>query len=155
MWERVLQVVAFIIFYAIGIVFLFIGYDVDLLLKDDDELNALELSERSSARSYLTGELILVPLFTNFLALTMKAYRDNTNGRSMTTGFWILLIVCFVQCVALTAVIFIFLDANSAWGLVFFLIFALYFFTQYVMRIRYSNRPLKITETVKVSAYLQ
>ena len=67
----------------------------------------------------------------------------------------ILLIVCFVQCIALTAVIFIFLDANSAWGLVFFLIFALYFFTQYVMRIRYSNRPLKITETVKVTTYQQ
>ena len=155
MWERVLQVLSFVIFYAIGIVFLFIGYDVDLLLKDDDELNALELTERSEARSYLTGELIIVPLATNFIALAMKAYRDNTNGRSMTTGFWILLIVCFIQVVALTAVIFIFLDANSAWGLVFFLIFALYFFTQYVMRIRYSNRPLKITEKVKVSAYMQ
>ena len=112
----------------IGIAFLFIGYEFDLLLKEDNELEALELKQRSNARDYLTVELILVPLITNFLALAMKAYRDNTNGRSMTPGFWILLIVCFVQIVALTAVIFIFLDTNSAWGLVFFLIFALYFF---------------------------
>ena len=46
----------------------------------------------------------------------------------MTTGFWILLIICFIQCVALTVVIFVFLDSNAAWALVFFLIFALYFF---------------------------
>jgi len=41
MWERVLQVVAFLVFYAVGIAFLFIGYDTDVLLKEDDELNAL------------------------------------------------------------------------------------------------------------------
>ena len=128
MWERILQIFAFIMFYVAGIIFLFIGYDVDLLLKDDDELNLLQLEERSEARSYLTGELILIPMITNFSALATKAYRDNTNGRSMTPGFWILLVVCFIQCVALTAVIFVFLDSGSAWGLTFFLIFALYFF---------------------------
>ena len=128
MWERILQILAFIMFYVAGIIFLFISYDVDLLLKDDDELNLLQLEERSEARSFLTGELILIPMITNFSALALKAYRDNTNGRSMTTGFWILLVVCFIQCVALTAVIFVFLDSGSAWGLTFFLIFALYFF---------------------------
>lgn len=128
MAERLLQIFAFIMFYIAGIVFMFVGYDTEVLLKDDDELNAAELSERSSARGYLTGELILVPLVTNFVALATKAYRDNTNGRAMTTGFWILLIVCFLQCVALTAVIFIFLNASTAWGLVFLLTFALFFF---------------------------
>ena len=81
MWERALQLISFIILYVAGIIFLFVSYDADLLLKDDDELNEIELSKRSDARTYLTSELILVPLCTNFIALAMKAYRDNTNGR--------------------------------------------------------------------------
>ena len=73
----------------------------------------------------------------------------------MTTGFWILLVICFIQCVALTVVIFVFLDSDFAWALVFFLMFTLYAFAQYIMRIKYSNRPLKISEKVKVSSYMQ
>ena len=46
----------------------------------------------------------------------------------MTTGFWILLIICFIQCLALTVVIFVFLESDYAWGLVFFLLFTLYAF---------------------------
>ena len=81
MWERALQFISFIMLYAAGIVFLFVSYDADLLLKEDDEINELERVKRSDARTYLTTELILVPLCTNFIALAMKAYRDNTNGR--------------------------------------------------------------------------
>ena len=154
MWERMLQIFTFVMFYVAGLVFLFIAYETDLLMKDNDELNEIEIVQKRDARNYLTGELILIPLVTNFTALATKAYRDNTNGRSMTTGFWILLIVCFVQCAALTAVIFIFLDSGSAWGLVFLIIFALYFFAQYVTRIKYSNRPLKISDKVKITPYL-
>ena len=73
----------------------------------------------------------------------------------MTTGFWILLVICFIQCVALTVVIFVFLESDFAWALVFFLLFTLYAFAQYVMRIKYSNRPLKISDKVKVSSYTQ
>lgn len=154
-WERILQLVSFVIFYIPGIAFLFIAYETDLLLKETKDLNEIELKQRSEVRSYLTGELIIIPLVTNFLALATKAYRDNTNGRSMTPGFWILLSVCLVQVIALTACIFIFLDSGAAWGLVFLLIFALYFFAQYVMRVRYSSRPLKITEKVKITGYQQ
>lgn len=85
----------------------------------------------------------------------MKAYRDNTNGRAMTTGFWILLIIAFIQSIALTVVIFAFMDSGAAWGLVFLLIFALYSFAQYVMRVRYSNRPIKISDSIKVTPYRQ
>jgi len=83
----------------------------------------------------------------------MKAYRDNTNGRAMTIGFWILLIIAFIQSIALTVVIFAFMNSGAAWGLVFLLIFALFFFMQYVMRVRYSNRPIKISDSIKVTPY--
>lgn len=142
-------------FYIAGIVFLFIGYDFELLNKEDDEINELEKFERDEVRNYLVGELIIVPLVTAFIAFAFKGYRDNTNGRSMTTGFWIILILIFIQSVALTTVMFIFLDPSTAWGLCFFLIFCLYFFAQYVTRVKYSNRPIKVSEKVKITPYTQ
>ena len=33
--------------------------------------------------------------------------------------------------------------------------FAFYWFVQYIMRIRYSNRPIKITDSITISPYKQ
>jgi len=132
-----------------------ISYDLSLLSKKDDELNAFEVIEKREARNFFVFELILVPLVVNFIALGTKAYRDNTNGRAMTTGFWILLIVCLVQSIGLTVVMFLYLSSGVAWGLVFILVFAIFFFFQYIMRVRYSNRPIKISDKVQITPYLQ
>lgn len=43
MWERILQVLSFVMIYVAGIVYLFLAYEFSLLSKDDDELNEVEL----------------------------------------------------------------------------------------------------------------
>ena len=39
-WERILQIVSFVIIYLVGIVYLFIAFDATLLSKNNDDLNA-------------------------------------------------------------------------------------------------------------------
>ena len=155
-WERGLAIFSFVMIYVAGTVFLFISYETENLNKDDDELpNELDRKDRDDARNYLISELILLPMITCFMAFGAKAYRDNTNGRAMTTGFWMLMILNFLQGIALTICVFLYGSTGFAWGFVFILTLAFYGFFQYVMTVRYSNRPIKISEKVSISAYTQ
>ena len=154
-WERWLLVGSFVLVYAAGVIFLIVAYDTSLLSKDDDELTADELKEKHDARDFITGELIVVPLITAMIAFCMKAYRDNVNGRAMTAGFWILTGLLLLQGIALTVAVFVYTDSATAWACLFALSFSAYAFIQYIMLVRYSNRPIKISESVKIPPHLQ
>ena len=87
------------------------------------------------------------------MAFCAKAYRDNTNGRSMTTGFWILLILNLIQGIALTVVFFAYLPTTSAYIALFALIFFFYDFVQYIVRVRYTTKVMKISDKISITPY--
>lgn len=153
--ERIMTVLSFVMIYIAGIVYMVVRWDLSLLTTDDVDLNIVDKIEKDECLKFLAEFLILIPLITALIALGMKAYRDNMNGRAMTPGFWIILVLCVLQSATLTVVMFAFLDAKIAWGLVFVLFFTLFGFFQYSMRVKYSNRPIKITDSVKVTPYMQ
>ena len=137
----------------VGIFYLFIAFDATLLSKDNDDLNAEERAEKELAQSFITSKLIVIPFITAFIAFCAKAYRDNTNGRSMTTGFWILLILNFIHGIALTIVFFFYLSWTSAWIALFVLVFFFYDFVQYIVRVRYTTKVMKISDKVSITPY--
>ena len=95
----------------------------------------------------------MIPFITAFIAFCAKAYRDNTNGRSMTKGFWILLTLNFIQGIALTVVFFAYLTLISAWIALSVLIFFFYVFVQYIVRVRYTTKVMKISDKIAITPY--
>ena len=112
--DRIAGVCAFVLIYVASLVYLFVVFDTSLMGMDEDDLTAEQLIERNSARDFVTGELIIIPFITAFIAILMKAYRDNTNGRKMTTGFWMFLVINFIQAIALVVVMFLYLGSGLA-----------------------------------------
>lgn len=151
--DRIAGVCAFLLMYIAALVYLFVVFDTSLLSKETDLLTEKEVIERNKARDFITGELILIPFITAFIALCLKAYRDNTNGRKMTTGFWVFLIINFIHCIGLVIVMYLYLSNALATTTLLVLGLLLIVFVQYVLRIKYSNKPLKITDKVKVASY--
>ena len=95
----------------------------------------------------------MIPFITAFIAFCAKSYRDNKNGRSMTTGFWVLLILNFIHGIALTVVFFAYLSSTSAWIALFVLIFFFYDFVQYIVRVRYTTKVLKVSDKISITPY--
>lgn len=149
-----LQIGTFVIIYIAGLVYLFAVYDVSLLNKEDEDLTIAEIQEKQNGRDFITGQLIIIPFITAFFAFGAKAYRDNTNGRSMTTGFWLLLIINFLQGILLTIAIFVYQSSDVAWFCLFVLFFSGYAFVQYVLLVKYSTKPIKISEKLTISPYM-
>ena len=85
--ERILQGVAFGIIYVSSIVYFVVAFDMSVITKEDDELDADQLYEKNAAILFGAEQLILVPLFTSMIAFGARAYRDTMNGRRMTIGF--------------------------------------------------------------------
>lgn len=110
--------------------------------------------EKKNGRDFITGQLIIIPFTTAFIAFCTKAYRDNTNGRSMTTGFWILLILNFLQGALLTIAIFVYQDSDVAWLCLFALSLFGYAFVQYIILVKNSNNPIMVSENINISPYL-
>ena len=71
----------------------------------------------------------------------------------MTTGFWILLILNFIHGIALTIVFFFYLSWTSAWIALFVLVFFFYDFVQYIVRVRYTTKVMKISDKVSITPY--
>ena len=155
LWERILTVCSFVLIYIAAIVYMIVAYDIGLLSKDKEDLNIEELAERNECENFIAGELVLIPFITAFIAFLGKAWRDNTNGRSMTTGFYIFMALNFIHGIALVVVFFLFLDNKTAIVCLVILSMAFYWFVQYIMRIRYSSRPIKITDKISISPYKQ
>ena len=99
-WERIVTVVSFLVIYIAAIIYAIVAYDIGLLSKDKDELTVEELAERNECENFIAGELVLIPFITAFTAFMCKAWRDNTNGRSMTTGFYIFMALNFIHGIA-------------------------------------------------------
>lgn len=125
-----------------------------MLNKDDDLLDLEELNEKRDGRDFITGQLIVIPFSTAFIAFCAKAYRDNTNGRSMTPGFWILLILNFQQGTLLTIAIFVYQDSEVAWVCLFALSLFGYAFVQYIILVKYSDSPIMVSEKLNISPYV-
>jgi archaellum biogenesis protein FlaJ (TadC family) len=73
----------------------------------------------------------------------------------MTTGFYIFMGLNFVHGIALVVVFFMFLDNSTAIICLVVLSLAFYWFVQYIMRVRYSNRPIKISDKITITPYRQ
>ena len=52
--EKRMQVSAYVIFYVPALIYLFVAFDLSVLSKKDQELNAQELREKKDATSYIT-----------------------------------------------------------------------------------------------------
>ena len=154
MHERIMTGVAFAMLYIAAIVYLFVVYDVTLMSEDDEDLSEADLQEKNDAINFVTGELILVPFVTALITFIGKAYRDNTNGRSMTTGFWFLLVLNFIHGIALVVIMFVYLTQAAAVFSLCTLIFFFYVFVQYVVRIKYSTTVIKISKSFTISPYV-
>lgn len=141
--------------YVSALIYLAVRWDISLLSTEDSELSLSDILEKDQQIEYVTGVLILTPFITAFIAFALKAFRDNKNGRSMTLGFYTLLIVNFVHSVALVAILFEFYD--NTWAFVALLALSTFFyaFVQYFFRIRYSSRPIKISDKFTIPPYLQ
>lgn len=155
-WEQYLTIGSFALMYVSALIYLFAVYDVSLVgTKKKDIESEADFIEREMAINFITGELIVIPFITAFIALSAKAYRDNSNGRSMTTGFWILLALNAIHAIALIIIMFELVDETTAWLSLGVFLFAFYAFTQYVMRVKYSSRALKISQSVSFTPYMQ
>mmetsp|Transcript_19871 Transcript_19871/g.24568 ORF Transcript_19871/g.24568 Transcript_19871/m.24568 type:complete len:477 (+) Transcript_19871:2061-3491(+) len=146
--ERVLQVIAFMVIYISGIAYFFIAYDFSLLSKEDSELNADELYEKNAAILYVGEGMIVVPLITSLLAFVARAYRDTMNGRRMTIGFKVLLALNSFHILCFVIFTFIYLERRLAIIILILLIFAIFGLTQYVLRFRYKDKVLKVSEKI-------
>lgn len=71
----------------------------------------------------------------------------------MTIGFWILLILNFIHGIGLTVVFFAYLSSTSAWIALFVLIFFFYDFVQYIVRVRYTTKVMKISDKISITPY--
>ena len=112
--ERLLTIFAFVLIYVSALAYLFAEYDTSLLGKADSILSAEDQMEKQKAIDFTTGGLILVPFFTAFATFAAKAYRDNSNGRRMTPGFWLLLVLNLFHCIALVVIMFLYLSIELA-----------------------------------------
>ena len=73
----------------------------------------------------------------------------------MTTGFWILLILNTIHSVALVVMLFAIVDENTAWVALGIFFLAFYALTQYVVRVKYSSRSIKISQNISFTPYKQ
>lgn len=76
------------------------------------------------------------------------------NGNKMTAGFWMLLFLNFLHGSGLIVILFEYLNKNAAWACIVGLVYCFYGLVQYIVRIRYSSRSVKIG-TKEISVYVQ
>jgi hypothetical protein len=117
-------------------------------------LSPEDLLQRDAAVEFVIIQIIIIPFITAFITFCGKAYRDNKNGNAMSAGFWLLLVLIFLHASGLIVILFEYLDRNAAWACIVGIVYCFYGFIQYIVRVRYSNRALKIGSK-EISVYVQ